>query len=97
LPVNKAKTFVDNLENYDKSLVSWRIYRVKEAETMEGLSNRYTIDVAELAEINGIAENGIVRKGQILLVPRSKKRSGEKNYLAQNNERDKYNTLSPLN
>ncbi|TYP85842.1 membrane-bound lytic murein transglycosylase D [Nitrosomonas communis] len=97
LPVNKAKTFVDNLENYDKSLVSWRIYRVKEAETMEGLSNLYTIDVAELAEINGIAENGIVRKGQILLVPRSKKRSGEKNYLAQNNERDKYNTLSPLN
>ncbi len=74
LPVNKAKTFVDNLENYDKSLVSWRIYRVKEAETMEDLSSRYAMDVTELAEINGIAENGIVRKGQTLLVPRSKKR-----------------------
>ncbi|SFL65845.1 transglycosylase SLT domain-containing protein [Nitrosomonas communis] len=98
LPVNKAKTFVNNLENYDKSLVSWRIYRVKEAEKMADLSNRYVIDVAELAEINGIAENGIVRKGQILLVPRSKKRSEEKNYLVQNNENgNKHNTFSPLN
>lgn len=97
LPVNKVKTFVTNLENYDKSLVSWRVYRVKEAETMEDLSRRYVIDVAELAEINGIAEHGTLRKGQTLLVPRGKNRGRVNDYLAQNIKNSKRDTYSPLN
>lgn len=97
LPVNKAKTFVTNLENYDKSLVSWRVYRVKEAKTVEDLSRKYGITVSELAEINGIAINGTVRKGQTLLVPRSKKRSRGNDYLAQNSEHGKHRTSSSLN
>lgn len=97
LPVNKAKTFVTNLENYDKSLVSWRVYRVKEAESIEDLSRRYKISVNELAEINGIAINGTVRKGQTLLVPRSKKRNRENDYLAQNSEHGKRSTSLSLN
>ncbi|MCO6427860.1 transglycosylase SLT domain-containing protein [Nitrosomonas communis] len=95
LPVNKVKTFVTNLENYDESLVSWRVYRVKEAETIEDLSSKYTIDVVELAEINGISENDTLRKGQTLLVPRNKNRTRENDYLAQNNT--KSNAYLPLN
>ena len=96
LPVNKVKTFVTNLENYDKSLVSWRVYRVKEAETVEDLSRRYAIDVAELAEINGIAEDGTLRKGQTLLVPRGKSRGRVNDYLAQNIKNSKRDINSPL-
>lgn len=98
LPVNKAKTFVTNLENYDKSLVSWRIYRTKEAETIEDLSKRYIIDVAKLAEINGIAENSTLRRGQILLVPRGRSKARENDDLAQNNRnkgrRSSYSSLN---
>ncbi|SDY56763.1 transglycosylase SLT domain-containing protein [Nitrosomonas sp. Nm33] len=96
LPVNKVKTFVTNLENYDKSLVSWRVYRIKKAKTVEDLSRKYGVTVTELAEINGIAENGTVRKGQILLVPRDKKKSRGDDYLAQNSENDKRNASSLL-
>lgn len=98
LPVNKAKTFVTNLENYDKSLVSWRVYRVKEAETIEGLSSRYAITVAELAEINGISENDTLRRGQTLLVPRGKSKARENHYHLVQNDRDSdRNTYSSLN
>lgn len=98
LPVNKAKTFVTNLENYDKSLVSWRVYRVKEAETIEDLSNKYAIDVAELAEINGISENASLRRGQALLVPRGKSRARESAYhLAQNSPNSKRNAYASMN
>lgn len=98
LPVNKAKTFVTNLENYDKSLVSWRVYRVKEAETIEDLSEKYAIDVTELAEINGISENTSLRRGQTLLVPRGKSRARESTYhLAQNNPNSQRNAYASMN
>lgn len=97
LPVNKAKTFVANLENYDKSLVSWRVYRVKETETIEELSDRYAIDVAELAEINGLSEKGALRRGQIVLVPRGKTKAREQDYLAQNKRHDNRSTYSSWN
>lgn len=95
LPVNKAKTFIANLENYDESLVSWRVYKVKEGETIEDLSSRYAINVAELAEINGISINDTLKKRQTLLVPRSKNRTRENDYLAQDN--NQHNTNSLLN
>lgn len=97
LPVNKAKTFIANLENYDESLVSWRVYKVKEGETIEDLSSRYAINVDELAEINGISVNHTLRKRQTLLVPRNKNRIRirENDYLAQDN--NKHNARSSLN
>lgn len=82
LPVTKVKTFVDNLENYDKSLVSWRIYQIEQTETLRDLSSRYRIPVARLAEINGVSERATLKKGQILLVPRDGSSAREMTYLA---------------
>lgn len=94
LPVNKARTFVANLENYDKSLVSWRIYRVKEMETIEELSDKYAIDVAELAEINGLSERSTLRRGQIVLVPRGKSKAKEPDYFVQNTQNGRRHAYS---
>lgn len=84
LPTTKVKTFVDNLENYDKALVSWRIYQVQSTDTLQELSNRYRISVAKLAEINGISVRATLKKGQTLLVPRDGNSIRERTYLAQN-------------
>ncbi|MCC6917402.1 transglycosylase SLT domain-containing protein [Nitrosomonas sp.] len=82
LPVTSIKTFVDNLENYDKSLVSWRIYQVEKTETLQDLSIRYRIPAGKLAAINGIAERAALKKGQKLLVPRDGSSAREVTYLA---------------
>ncbi len=83
LPVSSIKTFVDNLERYDKSLVSWRVYQIEKTETLQGLSARYRIPVSKLAAINGITERTVLKKGQKLLVPRDGSSAREVTYLAQ--------------
>ncbi len=75
LPVGSVKTFEVNLENYDKSLVSWRVYRVKENETLDDLSIKYRVDIAELAQVNGLSEYDTIEEGQTLLVPRKRNRN----------------------
>lgn len=83
LPVSSIKTFVDNLERYDKSLVSWRVYQIEKTETLQDLSARYRIPVSKLAAINGITERTVLRKSQKLLVPRDGSSAREVTYLAQ--------------
>jgi membrane-bound lytic murein transglycosylase D len=62
------------------------------------LSEKYAIDVAELAEINGISENTSLRRGQTLLVPRGKSRARESTYhLAQNNPNSQRNAYASMN
>lgn len=85
LPAAKIKTFVDNLESYDKVLVSWRVYQIQSADTLQSLSSRYRISVAKLAEINGISAQAALKKGQTLLVPRDGNGIRERTYLAYNN------------
>ena len=82
LPVSQIKTFVDNLENYDKSLVSWQIYQIEQTETLHDLSSRYRIPAARLANINGVSERATLKKGQILLVPKDGSNAREMTYLA---------------
>lgn len=84
LPATRIKTFVDNLENYDKALVSWRVYQVQSGDTLQDLSSRYRIPTTKLAEINGISIRTTLKKGQTLLVPRDGNSIRERTYLAQN-------------
>ncbi len=69
LPVDKVETFMANLENHDKPLVSWQAYQAKGGETAEQISAQYDISVARLKEVNGIARHGKIALGQTLLVP----------------------------
>lgn len=82
LPVANVMNFVKNMENYDKELVSWRIYEVKQAETLQELAQRYRIDVSKLSEINGLQARAKLKNGQLLLVPRDGRSTRERTYLA---------------
>jgi membrane-bound lytic murein transglycosylase D len=84
LPVAKIKTFVDNLENYDKTLVSWRVYQVQLADTLQDLSSKYRIPLTKLAGINGLSTRAKLKQGQTLLVPRNGNSIRERTYLAYN-------------
>lgn len=69
LPVDKVETFMANLENHGKPLVSWQAYQAKSGETADRISARHGISVARLREVNGIARHGKIAPGQTLLVP----------------------------
>ena len=69
LPTDKVATFIANLENHGKPLVSWQAYQAKSGETAERISTRHEISVSRLREVNGIARHGKITLGQILLVP----------------------------
>ncbi len=69
LPADKVATFMANLENHSKPLVSWQAYQAKNGETAERISARHGISVARLREVNSIARHGRITPGQTLLVP----------------------------
>ena len=69
LPADKVATFMANLENHGKPLVSWQAYQAKNGETADRISARHGISVARLREVNSIARHGRIAPGQTLLVP----------------------------
>lgn len=84
LPATKIKTFVDNLESYDKTLVSWQAYQVQPTDTLQDLSSKYRIPVTKLARINDLSVQAKLKSGQTLLVPRNGNSIRERTYLAHN-------------
>jgi membrane-bound lytic murein transglycosylase D len=70
LPVNKADTFAENLENHDQPLVSWQIYRAGKSEWLDKIAQRFGISLVRLKQVNGILPRSkITIAGQTLLVP----------------------------
>lgn len=75
-PADKVETFMENLKNYDKPLVSWHAYRAKKGETAEKISARYGVSVQRMREINDIHARSRITPGQILLVPHNGRADG---------------------
>ena len=69
LPKQKVQTFLTNLENHDKPLVSWQAYTVRAGEKPGKIAARYGISLAQLKEINGIHGRKKITTGLALLVP----------------------------
>jgi peptidoglycan lytic transglycosylase D len=69
LPVDKADTFISNLDAHDKPLVSWQPYQSRKGESLEKIATRFDIPVAKLKSANGIFSYVRVSNGQKLLVP----------------------------
>lgn len=69
LPADKVETFMTNLSNYDKPLVSWQAHQAKKGETAEKISARYGISVRRMKEVNDIHRHSSITPGQTLLVP----------------------------
>ncbi|MDQ3185535.1 MAG: transglycosylase SLT domain-containing protein [Pseudomonadota bacterium] len=76
LPADKVETFMANLKNYDKPLVSWQAHQAKIGETAEKISAQYGISVGRLKEINDIQGHRRITPGQTLLVPRNGRTDG---------------------
>jgi membrane-bound lytic murein transglycosylase D len=70
LPVDKADTFNENLENRDTPLTSWEIYRAAKGEWLHKIAQRFGISLEQLKKVNGInLRSKITSAGQMLLVP----------------------------
>lgn len=69
LPKHKVQTFLTNLENHDKPLVSWQAHTVKAGEKPEKIAAKHGISLTELKQINGIKGKKKISTGQSLLVP----------------------------
>lgn len=76
LPVDKVETFRENLENYDKPLVSWQAYQPKKGERFDRIASRMGISVQKLKSVNGLPGRAKVSAGQTLLVPVKTKDAG---------------------
>ena len=75
LPIDKMNTFTENLENYDKPLVTWQSYQPKKGERLDKLAPRFGMSVENLKQVNGISRHGNISNGQTLLVPVSDEES----------------------
>ena len=69
LPISAAQTFTDNLNNYDKPLVSWQAYHAQRGERMDHIANKFGINVAQLREANGMSAGYKVASASTMLVP----------------------------
>jgi membrane-bound lytic murein transglycosylase D len=52
VPVDKAEAFRENLENYDKPLVTWTTYTAKRGESLDSIARRHGVSVAQLRSVN---------------------------------------------
>ncbi len=69
LPADKVKTFLVNLENTDKPLVSWKNHTLGKKETLAQVAAKFGITLAQLRNINGLNGRTKLKPGQTLLVP----------------------------
>lgn len=69
LPVTAAKIFKENLSNYDKPLVSWQTYNMKNGDRLDKIAKKFGIDTNQLREINGVPLKSKLSRNQTILVP----------------------------
>jgi membrane-bound lytic murein transglycosylase D len=69
LPADKVETFLENLDNHDKPLVSWSHYTMRKGDRLDRVAARYGISTARLRQINGLSGRGRIGPGRTLLVP----------------------------
>lgn len=69
LPVSAANTFKANLANYNKPLVSWQTYHMKNGERMDKIAKKFGIDVNQLRKVNDLQPKGKSGRSQSILVP----------------------------
>jgi membrane-bound lytic murein transglycosylase D len=52
LPVDKVDTFKENLESYDKPLVSWTTYNARRGESLDAIARKHGVAVSQLKSAN---------------------------------------------
>ncbi len=78
LPLDKAEQFRENLESYDKPLVSWTTYRARRGEYLGTIARRHGMSYAALRAANEGARldrrGRLLRTGPIIVPIRQKSR-----------------------
>ncbi len=71
LPLDKADTFRENLENWDKPLVTWTTVPGKKGEAVDAIAKRYGLSASTLRQVNNLQVNkkGRLTAAQPILVP----------------------------
>jgi peptidoglycan lytic transglycosylase D len=69
LPVSAIDTFQTNLNSYDDSLISWKVYQAKSGEYIRNIAKKFNISTSKLIEINGLHKNQRISTNLSLLVP----------------------------
>lgn len=83
LPIDKVETFQENLENYDKPLVSWTTYNARRGESVDSIARRHGLTRRELLAVNDTLRTdrrGRLRGAGPVLVPI--KRGGPAHHVA---------------
>jgi membrane-bound lytic murein transglycosylase D len=72
LPLDKADTFLENLEAYDKPLVTWTTYHARRFESIDAIARRHGLTGAQLRSANDslrLDRKGRLRAASPVLVP----------------------------
>jgi membrane-bound lytic murein transglycosylase D len=72
VPVDKADDFRENLESYDKPLVTWTTYMAKRGESLDSIARRHGVSVVQLRAVNDafkLDRRGRLRAAGPVLVP----------------------------
>ena len=77
LPINAADTFVKNLSQNEKPLVSWNIYQPKRNEKIKTIANKFDMEESDLIKANDLNPQKSIKPSTIILV--AKKEGTETN------------------
>jgi membrane-bound lytic murein transglycosylase D len=77
LPINAADTFVKNLSENEKPLVSWNIYQPKRNEKIKAIANKFDMEEGDLIKANDLNPQKSIKPSAIILV--AKKEGTETN------------------
>ncbi|CAM8357936.1 membrane-bound lytic murein transglycosylase D [Candidatus Methylopumilus universalis] len=77
LPINAADTFVKNLSQNEKPLVSWNIYQPKHNEKIRAIANKFDMQESDLIKANDLNPQKAIKTSTMMLV--AKKEGTESN------------------
>jgi membrane-bound lytic murein transglycosylase D len=77
LPINAADTFVKNLSQNEKPLVSWNIYQPKHNEKIRAIANKFDMHESDLIKANDLNPQKAIKTSTMMLV--AKKEGAESN------------------
>ena len=81
LPISSADTFIKNLSQNEKPLVSWNIYQPKRNEKIKAIANKFDMEESDLIKANDLNPQKIIKPSTIILVA---KKEGEETNANQN-------------
>ncbi|MGI9130631.1 MAG: transglycosylase SLT domain-containing protein, partial [Candidatus Methylopumilus sp.] len=88
LPINAADTFVKNLSQNEKPLVSWNIYQPKRNEKIKTIANKFDMEESDLIKANDLNPQKSIKPSTIILVA---KKEGTETNANQDIEESKIN------